>query len=220
MARNNKDDKYSALDVFKYNYENVPGFKEAFKLFMYFIFIVLFMIMVAVARNSNDDSEVEPSDTISTSVVSGEHLTYKQMLDNLYKKETTINMTINNSGAITTIDAKNKNSVLEGYLESSTSTKHFKIENNTVYEINAGNVSINPELLNGIEYNFIVPANLVNILENNNSTKNVQDAITSYTYESINVDEVIYTIKVNVISNNIKEINITNENITYTIEYK
>lgn len=203
-------------EVFMRNYKTVPGFKELVKLVGYFLFFGIFIIIILSGQSSiktNDNKNT----TTTTQVVDTK--TYKELLEDLYKtnKQIHANITINETKY--SIEATNTAGVLSGLLESTSSTKRFKIENNVIYELNLEQATENANLFENISINYIIPANLVNILQSNKATKRVDGDNLIYNYNLDN-NGISYTGEVIVTNNIIKNINLTNEYSSYNITFE
>lgn len=203
-------------EVFMRNYKTVPGFKELVKLVGYFLFFGLFIIIILAGQSSikhNDKS----STTTTTKVVDTK--TYKEILEDLYKTDKQIHANITINELKYSIDATNKTGILSGLVETTSSTKRFKIENNVIYELNLDQATENANLFENIKVDYIIPANLVNILQNNKATKRVDGDNLIYNYNFDN-NGISYNGEVIIANNIIKNINLTNEYSSYNITFE
>ena len=211
MARKkneNGEELENAFEVFMRNYKNVPGFRALIKLLLWFL---LFIIIIVVVNVSN--TKETKNDTTTTTTVQSK-ITYKEILDSYLRDGTTISIEIEANDIKYIINGTLNNNVLTGTYETSDTTTRFKIDESKVYEIKMNEEKENDELLNSFNPDYINPINLINILENEKSIKDIDDYITKYTYNH-GSDMII----VNIISDKLNNIEITSNNIKYNIIY-
>lgn len=211
----------TGLEVFLRNYKTVPGFKALIQLLGYFLFII---IIIAVASSATDNSETNSSldDTTTTTITTTTSTTkfvYKDTLEQLKSNNKVIYTSAIINGETYIIDSINKDNVLSGYYETKSGTKRFKIENNKIYEINLETAKENNELFENLDIDFIIPANLVELLINNRSIKMLEDDIVIYTYD-INKNNIKYEIKTYVKDDICYKIEIDGNESNYLITYK
>lgn len=218
--KNNKPEEQmeNYFDVFMRNYRNVPGFRSLVKLLLYFLFIFVFVIVVLLA-NGDIDTENKDDITSITTASSIKNKTYKDILESIANTDKNYKMEITINSENYLIEASNISNEVLGYFETNENTKRFKISNSKIYELKLDNSIENENLFGEIEIDFIVPANLINILKNNLSTKRISDNETVYTYE-IEYKGIDYKINTYVVGENLTKIDITNNEYSYIINYE
>ena len=217
MNKKKKDDIYeSKWEVFLRNYNQVPGFKALVRLGIYFF---LFLIFILIVNFGGKDLSSESDTTTTTSPAKEEiKLTYKDMLNNLAGEDKKIEFTSVINNYETRITAESENGIITGLIENQDLTKKFKIKDNQIYEIVLDRETLNPDLFAGINYEFLIPSNLVNILNSNQSTKRKKDSQIIYDY-NINYNDINYDTIVIVEKNSIKSIDLIQESNQYRIIY-
>lgn len=205
-----EEKKPGKIKLFFEYYKYVPGFKALVKLFLYFIFFAV--IISVVACNQDTIKEKQPQE--KTEEKEKVEKTYKEMLDELVNNDIEILYNISINGEIFKIDATRKDNILSGIYRTKESIHEFKIKDNVIYEIGLNEERENSELFSNINLTYILPDQLVTLLESNKATKMLNDGKTIYNYE---IEATKYKIEVN--DDRINKIEITNELSNYTIEY-
>ena len=217
MNKKKKDDIYeSKWEVFLRNYNQVPGFKAIVRLGVYFFLILIFVLIVNIGGK---DLSSKDRTTKSTSTTKEEiRITYKDILNKLANENISIEFTSVINNYETRITASVENSIITGLIENQDLTKKFKIKDNQIYEIVLDTEKLNLDLFAGIDYEFLIPSNLVNILNSNQSTKRKKDSQTIYNY-IINHNDITYDTIVVVENNSVKSIELKQESNQYRIVY-
>ncbi len=221
--KNNEEEnqRENFLDVFIRNWKNVPGFRSLIKLGIYFLFIFVFIIVVNLAETNNGPRKNVASnqEISSTTKKQEETITYRDVLDNAVKsnKDIYMEITINNKKAI--IDAVTHDNIITGYYETDKLTKKFKIENNILYEVSIDHEIENDKVLNGLNIDFIVTANIVDILKNNIPTKMINNDEVLYNYD-ISINNIAYKVTTIVKESILTNIKIENDKEKYIIVYE
>lgn len=198
------------IKLFFEYYKYVPGFKALVKLCLYFIFFAVIISVVACNHETvNQEQKKEQTEEKQPT-----EKTYKEMLDELINNNMQIlyNITINED--IYQIDATRKEHIMNGIYRTKESIHEFRIQDNIIYEIGLNEEKENPELFTTLNLTFILPDQLVTILESNKATKMLEDGNTIYNYD---IEATKYRVEVK--NNEINKIIITSELSTYTIEY-
>lgn len=211
--------KENFLDVFIRNWRNVPGFRSVIKLSLYFIFIFIFIIVVNVAGNKTGTKKTNYNNSFSSTTKAIETVTYKDILENVVKnkKDVYMEIVIDNTKAV--IDAVTNDENITGYYVTDKLTKKFKIENNVLYEVTLDHEIENDKILNGLNIDFIVPANMISILKNNIPTKMINNEEVLYNYD-ISINNIAYKVTTTVKESVLTNVEITNEKEKYTIVYE
>lgn len=208
---NNEEEKSPGkIKMFFEYYKYVPGFKALVKLFMYFIFFAVIISVVAC----NQDTIREETKKETTEEQQKTEKTYKDMLDELVNNDLKILYNISINEKKFQIEATKKDNVLSGIYRTQEKLHEFKINDNIIYEIGLNEEKENPELFKELNLTFILPDQLVILLENNKATKMLSDGVTLYNYE---IDAIKYQVEVK--DDKINKINISSESFNYAIEY-
>lgn len=218
MSKKKKDDIYETKwEVFLRNYNQVPAFKALVRLGIYFFLFLIFILVINIGGKNLSDEDNKTTTTTSENKAS-EKLTYKEILDNLANKDVSIEFTSVINNYETRINAEVHDGVITGLIENQDMTKKFKVQDDQVFEIVLDKENINQELFNGINYEFLNPTKLVNILNSNQSTKRKKDSEVIYNY-TINHNDINYDTMVVVENNSIKSIEMIQESNQYRIIY-
>lgn len=212
-----KDDEMeNYFDVFLRNYRNVPAFKSLVQLGFYVLFIFIFIGVLANATTDVTD-EGDENKTTTTQVVE-EKITYKEILENVYKEKRDFKIKINLNNVSYLIEANNSNGVITGYFETPKTTKRFKMINGKIFELKLDEEIENNALFNDIDLDFVIPANLINILINNRATKMLQDDYIVYKYK-IDKNNLKYEVNTYVKDEKIEKIELKENENSYVINY-
>ncbi len=207
------------FDVFIRNWKNVPGFRSVIKLGLYFIFIFIFILVVNVAGNKTGTKKNVSNIPVSSTTKAVETITYKDVLENVVKNKKDVYMEIEINGQKAVVDAVNNGENITGYYETDKLTKKFKIENNVLYEVTLDHEIENDKILNGLNIDFIVPANMIEILKNNIPTKMINNEKVLYDYD-ITINNTAYKVTTTVKESILTNIEIISEKEKYTIVYE
>lgn len=215
--KNDEDRRENYLDVFIRNWKNVPGFRSVIKLGLYLIFI--FIIVVNVAGNKTGTKKQNSNNIVSSTTKAIETITYKDVLENVVKNKKDVYMEITIDGKKAIIDAVTNENNITGYYETDKLTKKFKIENNVLYEVTLDHEIENDKILNGLNIDFIVPSNMIDILKNNIPTKMINNEKVLYNYD-ISINNIAYKVTTTVKESVLTNIEINSEKEKYTIVYE
>lgn len=217
MNKKKKDDIYeSKWEIFLRNYNQVPGFKALVRLGIYFFLFLIFILIINFGGKNLSSNE--NTSTTNKTTKENEKITYKDMLNNLANKDTKIEFTSIINNYETRISANVENGVINGLIENQDVTKKFKVQEDQIYEITLDKENLNPDLFNGINYEFLNPNKLVNILNSNQSTKRKKDSKVIYNY-NINYNGINYDTIVVVEENSITSIDLIQDSNQYRIIY-
>lgn len=215
-----ENERETYFDVFIRNWKNVPGFRSLIKLSLYLIFIFIFVIVVNVAGSKTENKKTASDNTISTSTTKPvETITYREVLENVVKSKKDVYMEVIIDGKKAIVDAVTNEENITGYYETDKLTKKFKIENNVLYEVSLDHEMENAEVLNGLNIDFLVPANMIDILKNNIPTKMINNGEVLYNYE-ITINDIAYKVTTTVKESILTNIEIISEKEKYTIVYE
>ena len=176
----------NAYDVFMRNYKTVPGFKAVSKLFGYGIFI--FIILVLLASTSNNESVATPpasEEKVTTTKPTTQKVVYIDILNELTTigKKVNIEATDIVNNQLYIIEGETNENGFAGYIESTAGTKKFIIKENNIYEKVLEQETMNNDLLSGLDKDFIVPSNLIDILTKETTLKTYDGDTTIYIYK-------------------------------------
>lgn len=209
----------TGFEVFLRNYKTVPGFKALIKLIGYFAFIFIIIIVAGLARDTEEPIDTDTTTTTTVATTTTPKVVYKDTLEALKANNKVIYTSAIINGETYIIDSINKDNVLSGYYETKAGTKRFKIENNKIYEVNLETSTENNTLFEHLDIDFIIPANLVDLLIKNRSIKMIEDDIIIYTYD-ITKNDIKYEIKTYVKDDICYKIEIDGNESNYLITYK
>lgn len=218
MAKKTKkdDEMENYFDVFLRNYRNVPAFKSLVQLGFYVLFIFIFIGVLAGA--TTDVTDEEENKTTTTTQVVKEKITYKEILENVYKEKRDFKIKINLNNVSYLIEANNSNGIITGYFETPETTKRFKMSNGKILELKLDEEIENNTLFNDIDLDFVIPANLINILINNRATKMLQDDYIVYKYK-IDKNNLKYEVNTYVKDEKVEKIELKENENSYVINY-
>ena len=214
--KNNKDMNF--FDSFKYNYKNTPGFESGLKLLM---FIVFSIVLIVFARATIASEKKYNATTTTVTRISGQTDQLKKILDATISQETEITIEGPNDLVTKLTNVKETDGVVTGYLKSKEKgIKEYRIRQKAIYELDgAGNEFETDDLLPKVDVNFLVPSELVRILETNKTVVNYYEDSVVYSY-FVESNETTNDIKVLVKDNKVNNIFIKNDIHTYEITYK
>lgn len=219
MNKRKKDDLYeSKWEVFLRNYHNVPGFKALVKLGGYFLFFLVFILIISLGTSNLNKEKGEHSE-MSNSTTSTAAKKYKDILVEFANNNSTIKLIYTTNVNKTKIDAVYENNILTGTMENEIGIKKFKVQESGIYEVLLENETLNPELFGMININFLNPTSLVNILNENQATKRIEEEKILYSY-SVNYNNINYNITIAIINETVTNIEIINDNEVYSISYE
>ena len=212
-------------EVFKRNYDNVPGFKALVKLSGYFIFLAIIVIMVnatgagkSTAKPSTTPTNNE-TQTTTTSSTTSKKVVYADILNALRQPNVKVAVTVTIDGAKFVVEGQNYENTFEGYYSDATGTKKFAVRDNNIYERVLDQETMNNELFGSIELDFIVPKNLVAILTSKSAIKTLDGDTVLYNYE-INKNNVDYKVTTFVKDEKCYKVEIKSANTNYLITYE
>ena len=214
MKKDNKDDN-NFFESFKYNYNNLEGFDSLVKLIIFFAFSLIILIFGRFAVQQ-DREEAEKRKEINQANQS-ENI-FKRQVEQIIKKEGTIKIT-KGDYVVMLKNVKESDGVINGFFQDSNKvSKEFRIKENKVYELVFDEEEENETLLSELNLDFIIPSMLVSILEENEKLEEKDGNAIYYTYNY--ASDVNYTISLKIESDNVENINISNDNVIYEITYK
>ena len=199
------------IDKFKSAWK-VPRKRAGIKLLGYFIFLLIFFMLAIIGNNSNNERKYEKKETKTTTEIK-ENLTVKQ------NKFLDINHQI--SYEITTpsntykINGTLKESIIEGYLETTDTIKKIMLKDNIIYE-NKNNELINMEI--EFDTNYLNISNIFNLIEKNRAFIKEENNNKIYQY-SISIDDITANINLITDKTKINEIDINYNNIIYNLDF-
>ena len=220
MAKNKKrriapDDDF--LNNFRYRLENTPGFASFVKILL---FIIFFIILTSCSRITiAKEEKAKQNQTTTTTEFQIQKRNYKNLVDEIKKKEATITITIGETpylieNLIYTDDT------LSGMFESSNATKKFKIKDDVIYEYVLGQDKENNDLFGEVDKNIVIPTSLINILETNRAINQTLPTSVIYTYDNIVINNIPYTITVKIEDDKVTSVLLISDNTKYDIVYK
>lgn len=204
----NEPEMENLFDVIKRNYNNVPGFKNLIKLLGFVIFCIIFFTVLGLSSNTDSTKKTEP-------VNNNTSISYKTILDNFVSHKVSFNADIMLADKNYKLQATVLNNVIDGYLDSADGITHFKVQDGIIYEVKMNSEKENEEILKGLNTNYLIPSYLINMINDVTALKTVDNDTITYSYQ---LDNVVLDIIVN--ENLITNIKVTNDFITYNIDYE
>lgn len=185
----------------------IPRYRALIKLSLYGI---MFLILIIMA-NKYQDNGTHKNDK------NEQNKTYTEIIKTINLENSDILYNIKTEIKEYKIEGKIKDNILSGYLESDDITK-ILLKDNNIYIIN-NNIETVDETLNSelISY-FLLPKNIINLVENERTYINKEKDLTTYEY-NINYNNINYDIKITLNKDTIENINITNASIEYIMEF-
>ena len=201
MKNDNKEKK-----SFKELWKN-PVSGSLIKLGLWGVFFVFVYIFIFATSNINKNNYDYNSNTTTTKVTTS----YKDMKDNLLNKEQEIVYSINDYYIKGTI----KNNILKATLEDNDSIYNIKYDGINIYNVKKGEDIINEELLADINKNYLIPNNIIALIDDAKviGTKSRDEKVYSYNIESA-------AISVYLGDERLEKIIVLDSGITYNLEFK
>lgn len=199
------------IDKFKSAWK-VPRKRAGIKLLGYFIFLLIFFILAIIGNNSNNERKYDKKETKTTTEIK-ENLTEKQkkFLNNSHQ----ISYEITTPSNTYKINGTLKESIIEGYLETTDTIKKIMLKDNIIYE-NKNNELINMEI--EFDTNYLNISNIFNLIERNRAFIKEENNNKIYQY-SISINDITANINLITDKTKINEININYNNIIYNLDF-
>lgn len=180
--------------------------------YMVFLLFVIILILISGAGN-NSYQENESKESTQNETQTGE-VTYLDMQKKLYEGNYTFSYKI--SGVINVnFEGEKLDNKITGYKETEESTIKYEIEDGKIYEIKLNSKKEYNDLYKDINATFFDYKTMFDSLNSKSSSMKKEDSQKEYTYT--NIDGYNYSILIK--ENNITNIKITNENITYDLTF-
>lgn len=199
------------IDKFKSAWK-VPRKRAGIKLLGYFIFLLIFFILAIIGNNSNNERKYDKKETKNTTEIK-ENLTAKQkkFLDNNHQ----ISYEITTPSNTYKINGTLKESIIEGYLETTDTIKKITIKDNSIYEYKN-----NELVLLEIEFDtsYLNVTNIFNLIEKNRAFIKEEDNNKIYQY-SLSINDITANINLITDKNKINEIDVNYNNIIYNLNF-
>lgn len=182
----------------------VPKYKILIKFLGWFIFFVIFFVMVGVSNLVNQNKS-KNSVFNTTSVTNN----YTNMKKDLTSNNLNFKYQINDYY----LEGEIKNNILTGTLEDNDVTTKIKYDSVNIFTVKKDVESLNSDLLNDINKNYLLPNYIINLLNQNDSLihKSADEKIYSYVIDNTKIS--VY------VSNEINKIIILENNVTYELNY-
>ena len=206
MKKDKNNDKISLKELWKN-----PGYKALIKLGLWLIFFVIIYLFIFINRSAynsanNIENKINSTTTIQTKI------TYNKMKQLLINNEQLVIYTINDYYIEGSVKDNTLNATLEDNIDL---TYKIKYDGEYLYQVKKEEEIINEELLKDIKLEYLLPSNIINLINNPKiiSIKNADEKIYSY-----NIDE--STISVYLNNDRIEKIIVLDNGITYNLEFK
>lgn len=198
-------------EIFVRNYREVPGVRIIVKLALYFLFFTILVVAMSASINSG---KMNRKKTTTTTTTTAQVIKFSDMLNELLgKKEYKCEININGNEYV--LNGSYGNSILVGNLYTNEGTYAFKIQDDKVYEVTLKDKQENSKLLKDIDKSIIFNDSLVNAITNSSGIK-VENG---YKYNKVDINKNTYSMEIIVVNNHIKNINLTNDTISYKFTY-
>lgn len=180
----------------------VPKYRTLFKLGGYFIFFIIFFSVASIGNlNNNIKNEEE------------ENISYSMMKKALASANVSVKYNINSSSDYF-LEGTIINNILTATLEDDIEMKKIKIIDDQVYLIEKDTEVKEDILLNDINITYLLPSNLINILNNQSSVMKQSGNQKKYSYD---IEGISYAVYVN--DEEVEEIIITDNEMLYSLKY-
>jgi hypothetical protein len=178
----------------------VPKYKLLIKLGMWFVFFLIIYVLAGITSITNKNQEA---------ISNPSTINFSQMKQNLINNDLSVKYTINDYY----IEGNIKSNVFVGTLETNDGTYKIKYDGLKLYQVKKELLN-ETTLLNDINITYLLPKNILNIINNINDVKKSSDN-KIYSYNNNNS-----TISVYLTDTAITKIIILENNITYELEYE
>lgn len=186
----------------------------AFKLGVECLFIVFVLFIIVTGNNKSQNNVKDLIDSGESKMESKTEYTYLDKENKL--KSGTYSYTFDITGSLKVkYSGKYTNGNAEGYREDSSNIIKYSIENNTVYKVDMDNKTPYTDLYVGLDANLFDYNYLFDTLNSKSAIIDNKDNDITYTYENING----YNIVVKMDNENINEIVIKSDALTYDFKY-
>lgn len=177
-----------------------------FKLWAIFFGIIYLFAFISTAFNKNTPDDNEKNNTTTTAVIN-----YIKMKNNLINNDLKVKYYINDyyiSGNI-------NDHILNGTLEINDQIYRIKYDSLNLYQIKKDSEIQNPDLINNININYLLPNYIIDILNKTDNTAIKDEANKTYTYDYENIKYIVHY-------NNteIDNIKIYDNDISYDLKYE
>lgn len=177
-----------------------PKYKAMIKLGGWVVFFIIFFAVAAVTSKMPDKKVVKSEEIVN----------YTIMKNNLLNSNLNIKYVINNYY----IEGIIKDNVLTGTLETNDLTTKIKYDGTNLYEVKKDVDTLNNNLMNDLNKNYLLPKYLINLLNSNESLMHQNNDNITYDYD-------INGIKISVLVNKkeITKVTVVDNGINYALNY-
>jgi len=202
--------KKSKIKEYYQNFKDLwahPKYRALIKLSLYAIMFLIIIVMSNLyegVSSSHKNEETEQTKTY-TEIINSINL---DNCDILYNIKTLYNEY--------KLDGKIKENNLTGYIEKD-EIKKITIKDNLIYQIDNNIETIDEELTSDIIVYFLIPKNIVNLVQNESAYINKGEKDTTYEF-NINYNNENYAIRITINNETITNININNNQLEYNME--
>lgn len=186
----------------------IPRYRAIIKLTLYGIMFLIIILMANMYQNTNT-TETKPND---------ENKTYTEIINSLDLENCDITYNINIPNNLYKIEGKIENNILTGYLENNGAIKKISVKDNNFYQIINNIEYIDDQLNNILNSSFMLPKNIINLVENSSAYINKGIEETTYTF-NIFYKNVTYEVKIVTNLESLPKILISNNEVEYNLEY-
>ena len=183
-----------------------PRYRALIKLSLYAIMFLMIIIMSNITQETQSHKNKENEQT----------KTYTEIIKSINLETCDIVYDIKTTTKEYKIEGKIKDNILTAYIESDIITKIILKENN-IFKISNDIESVDEDLNSNLISYFLLPKNIINLVENESSSINKGKELKTYEF-NINYNNVNYEIKIIIKKDTITNINIKNEHLEYNME--
>ena len=201
MKKNNLKKYWKIL---KENWK-IPRFRAIIKLSLY---AIMFLMIIILVRIGNDTANMDKKTENKVS--------YNDIIKNTKELKYKLSYKLSNNSNICTIDGDIEDNILTGYITCNNQIKKIQVKDNEIYNVNSN--SSDEELNNIFEGIFLLPNNIIELVNNEKSYIEKNEDSSKYLYK-VNWKESEYTIEIISDLSKIQKIIVYNDEINYEINF-
>jgi len=188
--------------------------KTAVKFSGYMVFLLFVIVLILISGAGKESYEDRDSKESIQSTEMTNEITYLDMQKKLYKGNYTFTYKIKGSVNVNYEGEKTEEKIT-GYKETEDSTIKYEIEDGKTYEVKLNSKTEYNDLYKDLDSSFFNFKNLFDSLNSKNTSMKKDDIQKEYSYKDIEGYDYTIIIK----ENNITNIKINNEKITYDLTF-
>ena len=166
MKKNNLKKYWKIL---KENWK-IPRFRAIIKLSLY---AIMFLMIIILVRIGNDTANMDKKTENKVS--------YNDIIKNTKELKYKLSYKLSNNSNICTIDGDIEDNILTGYITCNNQIKKIQVKDNEIYNVNSN--SSDEELNNIFEGIFLLPNNIIELVNNEKSYIEKNEDSSKYLYK-------------------------------------